>query len=153
MKKISIISPAFDDFGAMPAKFTCDGENVSPPLQISYIPAGAKSIALILDDPDAPGGTWVHWVKFNLPIGRQVSLTIEEGKEPSGISGAGTAGNLSYQGPCPPPGAPHRYRFNVYALDTPLPFPEGSLAAELEKAIAGHLLGQGTLTGLYSRAR
>lgn len=149
MKKISITSSEFQDFGAMPAKFTCDGESLNPPLEISGIPEGTKSLSLIVDDPDAPGGTWVHWVKFN--ISPETSV-IEEGKDPAGISGVGTSGKLFYEAPCPPSDT-HRYRFKIYAFDEILPLREGVSASEIETVSASHIIGQGILTGLYSRAR
>ncbi|MBI2476145.1 MAG: YbhB/YbcL family Raf kinase inhibitor-like protein [Candidatus Taylorbacteria bacterium] len=147
MKTLKVTSSAFVDGGNIAARYTCDGENINPPIAIDEAPAGAKSLALIMDDPDAPSGTWVHWVKFNMPPATRM---IEEGKEPAGLSGKGTRGGLSYQGPCPPSGT-HHYVFKIYALDVLLNLPLGASKKEVEGAMAGHIIGQGELVGLYSR--
>jgi hypothetical protein len=141
-------SSTFDDGKRMPSKYTCDGENVNPPFAIGGVAAEAKSLILIMDDPDAPFGTWDHWITFNLP---PQTRTIEEGKEPEGISGKGTAGNTTYSGPCPPSGI-HRYFFKLYALDTVLSLKEGSTKKEVEQAMEGHVLQKATLIGLYARS-
>jgi Raf kinase inhibitor-like YbhB/YbcL family protein len=146
-------SPVFAEGGRIPRSYTCDGKDVSPPLSWDGVPEDAKSLALICDDPDAPGKTWVHWVAFNIPpAARQLPEAIAPGKT---IPGGGTQGKndfrkLGYGGPCPP-GGTHRYHFKLYALDADLPLPAGATKAELEGAIAGHVLGQATLTGKYSR--
>jgi hypothetical protein len=131
----------------MPARFTCDGENINPSLEISGVPNEANSLALIMDDPDAPGGTWVHWVKWNIPPKTRM---IGEGQEPAGVSGKGSGGKLSYAGPCPPSGT-HRYFFKIYALDTELNLAEGATKENVLNALAGHIVGEGELVGLYSR--
>jgi Raf kinase inhibitor-like YbhB/YbcL family protein len=148
-----IESSAFSEGGLIPRRHTCDGKDVSPPLSWSGTPEGAKSLALICDDPDAPGKTWVHWVVFNIPpAARHLPEGIAPG-EP--IPGGGTQGKndfrkLGYGGPCPP-GGTHRYQFKLYALDAELALPAGATKAELEGGIEGHVLGQATLTGKYSR--
>lgn len=151
---IQITSPAFKEGNPIPRKYTCDAEDLSPPLNWSGVPAHAKSLALIADDPDAPVGTWVHWVIFNLPP----SLNgLPEGiaKTPT-VEGIGLQGNNDfrkpgYGGPCPPRGKPHRYFFKLYALDTSLALGAGASKADLEKAMRGHILAQGQLMGTYSR--
>ena len=147
VEKITLTSSAFEDSGTIPSKYTCDGDNISPPIEIGGVPAEARTLALIMDDPDAPSGTWVHWVKFNIP---PETKNIEEGKEPLGISGKGSEDNISYQGPCPPSGE-HHYVFTVYALDTFLKLESGASKKEVESAMAGHLLAKGRMVGLYSR--
>jgi Raf kinase inhibitor-like YbhB/YbcL family protein len=148
-----IESAAFSEGGLIPQRHTCDGKDVSPPLSWTGTPEGAKSLALICDDPDAPGKTWVHWVVFNIPpAARQLPEAIAPGGP---ISGVGTQGKndfrkLGYGGPCPP-GGTHRYQFKLYALDAELALPAGATKAELEGAMEGHVLGQATLTGKYSR--
>lgn len=144
---LKLESPAFQNGAAIPARFTCAGANVSPPLAIIGAPAGTKAYALVMDDPDAPSGTWTHWIKWNIsPLVR----TIEEGVEPAGVSGRGRGGNETYQGPCPPSGA-HSYRFRLYALDASLPLKQGSSKAALETAMMGHVLEQAELVGTFSK--
>jgi Raf kinase inhibitor-like YbhB/YbcL family protein len=148
-----IESAAFSEGGQIPRSHTCDGKDVSPPLSWSGVPEGAKSLALICDDPDAPGKTWVHWVLFNLPPGTR---ELPEGVPAHArVSGGGVQGTndfrkVGYGGPCPPSGT-HRYIFKLYALDAALGLPAGATKAEVEGAIEGHVLGQATLTGKYSR--
>ena len=148
-----IESSAFSEGGLIPRRHTCDGKDVSPPLSWSGIPEGAKSLALICDDPDAPGKTWVHWVVFNIP---PAARQLPEGIAPAEtIPGGGTQGKndfrkLGYGGPCPP-GGTHRYQFKLYALDSELTLAAAATKAQLEGAIEGHVLGQATLTGKYSR--
>lgn len=150
MQEIKIASSAFENNGSIPAKYTCDREDVSPPLEVSGVPAGTKSLALIMHDPDAPrAGGWTHWVKWNIkPM--TMTMTITEGEEPDGTSGKGTGGSTTYMGPCPPSGT-HRYFFTVYALDTELTLKEGATKTEVEQAMEGHVIGKGELVGLYSR--
>jgi len=150
---ITVISSAFNEGGMIPSKYTCDGADVSPALAWDGIPEGTKSIALISDDPDAPVGTWVHWVLWNLPpdakgLPEQVPTDPElpDGAR-QGINDFGRAG---YGGPCPP-GGTHRYYFKVYALDTMLNLPSGTRKANLVAAMDGHVLAQGQLMGKYSR--
>jgi Raf kinase inhibitor-like YbhB/YbcL family protein len=151
---ITITSAAFSEGKSIPGKYTCDGEDVSPPLDWLGIPKGAQSLVLITDDPDAPVGTWVHWVIFNMPV----SLNrIPEGISKSEvIEGIGTQGRndshkIGYNGPCPPKGKPHRYFFKLYALDATLDLMAGASKIDVEKAMKSHILAQGQLIGTYSR--
>jgi Raf kinase inhibitor-like YbhB/YbcL family protein len=157
MRTFKIKSPAFADGDTMPVKFTCDGDDVSPKLEWSGVPDGAKSLALICDDPDAPMGTWVHWVMFNLP---PEMTKINEKYAPSrGISenndgiidGINDFRCPGYNGPCPPKGPAHRYFFKLYALDTVLNLKTGASKTDVEKAMSGHILGQTELIGKYQR--
>lgn len=152
MQEIKVSSGAFPHNGMIPEKFTCDSDNVSPPIEVFGVPKEAKSLALIMHDPDAPrAGGWMHWVKWNMPWNmKDGTWSTEEGKEPEGTSGRGTGGESTYQGPCPPSGT-HRYFFNMYALDTILSLKEGTTKAELESAMQGHILAKGELIGLYAR--
>jgi len=149
---MKLMSPAFEHEGKIPSKHTCDGENTNPPLTISDVPSGAKSLVLIMDDPDVPkhlraDGMWDHWVVFNIPANLS---EVEEGEEPMGTNGIGTSGNLKYNGPCPPD-REHRYFFKLFALDTQLDLPEKSTKADVEKAMAGHVLFHAELMGTYER--
>lgn len=152
--KIQITSSAFAEGQPIPAKHTCDGKDVSPPLQWTNIPPEAKSLALISDDPDAPVGTWVHWVLYDLP---PTTAGLSEGvpKSPELSNGAKQGTNdfrrIGYGGPCPPPGKPHRYFFKLYALDTVLGLKPGATKRDVEKAMEGHILAQGELMGTYQR--
>lgn len=144
-------SSAFKEGEMIPSKFTCDGENVSPLLEIRNVPAGTKSLALIVDDPDATGGkTWTHWLLFNIdPKSQYIS---EDSISLGAKEGTNSFGTVKYGGPCPPRGnPPHRYMFKLYALDTVLDLKEGVSRADLEQAMAGHSLGQTTLMGRYGR--
>ncbi len=138
-------SPEFENNTFIPKKFTCRGKDTNPTLIIENIPTDTKSLALIFDDPDAPMGTWVHWVVFNIPV----ISRIEEDSVP-GKQGINDFGRLNYGGPCPPLGT-HRYIFKAYALDTELNLEEGLTKADLEKAMAGHILAKAELTGLYKK--
>ena len=148
-----ITSPAFLPEGEIPRRYTCDGEDISPALDWSGLPEGTKSIALISDDPDAPMGTWVHWVLFNLP-GETKELAEHIPPDKTLTNGARQGANdfrkIGYGGPCPP-GGTHRYFFKIYALDTQFDLPPGAKKAELLKAMQGHILGQGQLMGKYKR--
>jgi Raf kinase inhibitor-like YbhB/YbcL family protein len=145
---IKITSPAFTNNQPIPAKFSCDGEGINPPLDINDIPAKAKSLALIVDDPDAPAGLWTHWLVWN--INPQVTA-IKENSVPSGsLVGKNTSGNSNYDGPCPPSGQ-HRYFFKFYALDTVLNLASGSERPALENAMKGHIIDNGELMGTYKR--
>ncbi|MBI4114648.1 MAG: YbhB/YbcL family Raf kinase inhibitor-like protein [Candidatus Niyogibacteria bacterium] len=147
---MKLTSPAFEHNGKIPPKYTCDGDDVSPPLLISDVPQKAKSLVLIMDDPDAikpAGKIWDHWIVWNIPPDTK---EIHEGKEPKGVYGMGTSKNLGYQGPCPPDDE-HRYYFQLYALDTELTLSYGSIKADVESAIQGHILTQTELIGLYTR--
>lgn len=145
MANMKLTSPAFVHNGAIPSEFTCDGNDLSPPLSISDVPPNAKSLALINDDPDAPVGTWDHWVVFNIPPSTK---SIPEGTEPQGTAGKNSWGRTGYGGPCPPSGT-HRYFFKLYALDTILNLPEGSTKKDLERAMQGHIVAQAQLMGTY----
>lgn len=151
---ISLSSPAFTEGGMIPQKFTCDGQNLSPQLNWGAIPQNTKSLALIVDDPDAPIGTFVHWVLFNIDSNLK-GLPEGVAKSPS-ISGIGLQGvndfrKTGYDGPCPPKGSPHRYYFKLYALDSMLNLNTGASKSDVEKAMQGHILAQGQLMGKYSR--
>jgi Raf kinase inhibitor-like YbhB/YbcL family protein len=150
---ITVSSTAFKEGEAIPKKFSCDGDNVSPQLEWSGIPAGTKSIALIVDDPDAPRGTWVHWVLFNLPAdtkGLSENVPRHSTLKNGARQGMNDSRELGYDGPCPP-GGTHRYYFKVYALDTMLALETGSTKAQLLKAMEKHILGEGQLMGTYKR--
>jgi len=147
MKKLSVESPSFENNKLIPAKYTCDGDDVNPPLIIEGIPEEAKTLALIVDDPDAPMGTWDHWIVWNIPP----TGKIEENTVP-GTEGMNTARKHSYGGPCPPYGT-HRYFFKVYALDTKLTLNPDSKKKDVEKAMESHILAKGELVGLYRRSR
>jgi Raf kinase inhibitor-like YbhB/YbcL family protein len=142
-----LTSKAFKDGEMMPSKYTCDGDNAFPPLEVANVPEATVSLALVLEDPDAVSGTFDHFLKWN--IAPRTAL-IEEGKEPAGISGTTSSGKIGYVGPCPPSGS-HRYIFSLYALDTALTLPEGSSKTALFAAIEGHILEESKLVGLYSR--
>lgn len=144
---LKIESSAFKNKEKIPAKYSCEGEDLSPPLLFSNIPTKAKSLALIVDDPDAPTGTFDHWIVWNLP---PATTELAEGASvPSeGVNGFGAT---RYRGPCPPRGKPHRYFFKLYALDTTLDLAAGSTKAALENAMKGHILSEAELVGLYQR--
>lgn len=145
-----ITSPAYEDGADIPTRFTCDGSDISPPLQISGIPSSAASLALIFDDPDAPTGTWVHWVVYDIDVdGPELAIPEETG--PEGTRGINSWNMAGYGGPCPPQGQRHRYIFEVFALDTDLRIPGEVSSAELRTAIEGHVLEQSRLMGYYER--
>ena len=152
-----LTSAAFRDGAPIPGKYTCDGGDVSPPLTWSGAPAGTRSVALIADDPDAPGGTWVHWVLYNLSA--EVSDLPENiaKVESLDLGGARQGRNdfrrPGYGGPCPPPGPAHRYFFKLYALDTRLELKAGAQKKDVEAALEGHALGSAQLMGTYARQR
>ena len=149
-----ISSPAFSAGEAIPRKFTCDGPDVSPRLKWNEPPAKTKSFALIMDDPDAPAGTWVHWVLYDLPAGTG-ELPEGVGKQEQLSSGAWQGrndfGKIGYGGPCPPAGKAHRYFFKLYALDTKLNLKSGATKADLERAMKAHVLAHAELIGRYGR--
>lgn len=150
---MKLTSTAFENEGTIPSKYTCDGENVSPPIQISDVPAEAKSIVLIMDDPDVPkhireDGMWDHWVAFNIPPDTR---EIPEGQEPQGTAGLGTNGKTGYFGPCPPD-REHRYFFRAYALDTILDLPEESDKVTVEREMTNHVIDRDYLMGRYERS-
>ncbi|MDD5437651.1 MAG: YbhB/YbcL family Raf kinase inhibitor-like protein [Patescibacteria group bacterium] len=144
---MQITSPAFSHQQPLPAKYTCDGNEISPPLNIEGIPAETKSLALILNDPDAPSGDFVHWVVFNIP---PLVKEIEEGQTPPGVVGRNTLGTNAYVSPCPPSGE-HRYTFKLYALDSMVDLPSSTTKDELLEAIRSHVITQTELIGLYAR--
>jgi Raf kinase inhibitor-like YbhB/YbcL family protein len=147
--KMKITSPAFQDGGNIPSKFTCDGGDTSPPLQIAEVPSGAKSLALVVDDPDAPSGLFTHWIVWN--ISPQTNA-IREGSTPKGVPGISDFGKSGYGGPCPPSGT-HRYYFKIFALDHELNLPAGAKRNQLDAAMKGHVVAQGELMGRYSRKK
>lgn len=140
---MKIESPAFEHGGKIPTTYTCDGNDELPELRILNIPKKTKSFALICDDPDAPGGTWVHWVAWNIPV-------VEKINSSAGVKGKNSWGRLDYGGPCPPSGT-HRYYFKIYALDTELDLKKGSTKEQLLEAIKGHTIEDAALMGTYSR--
>jgi Raf kinase inhibitor-like YbhB/YbcL family protein len=151
---LQISSTAFSAGEAIPKKFTCDGPDVSPQLKWNGAPANTQSIALIMDDPDAPAGTWVHWVLYDLPANtRELSEGVAKQEQLSSGArqGRNDFGKIGYSGPCPPPGKPHRYFFKLSALDTKLNLKSGATKADLERAMKGHILAQAELIGRYGR--
>lgn len=142
---LTIQRPAFKHNEFIPSKYNCDGMNINPALSLSGIPKDAKTLALIMDDPDAPMGTFDHWIMWNIPVKEQ----IEENSAP-GVQGKNGRKENKYTGPCPPSGT-HHYHFKIYALDTKLGLPEDSDKKALEKAMAGHVIASAELVGLYKR--
>lgn len=145
---MKLTSPAFENGSSIPSRFTCDGSDVSPALVIENVPAGTKTLALIVDDPDAPMKTWVHWVVYDIDPAMKI---IKENSVP-GKQGINDFRRNSWGGPCPPSGT-HRYYFKLYALDNILGIGEGIDKKGLEKAMAGHILAESELVGLYKRAQ
>ncbi len=145
MKELKITSSAFKNNDSIPIKYTCDGDDVNPPLTIEDVPKETRSLVLIVDDPDAPIGTWVHWIVWNIPPTEE----IEEDSIP-GVEGINDYKKHSYGGPCPPSGT-HRYFFKVYALGTKLDLDVNSKKKDVERAMEGHILAKGEIVGLYSR--
>mgnify|MGYP001827221761 CR=1 FL=1 len=143
---MKLTSPAFAHQAMIPQKYTCQGEDISPPLTLSNIPEGTISLALINEDPDAPMGTWNHWLIWNI----KPTEEIKEDSAP-GIQGKNSWERNDYGGPCPPRGT-HRYFFKLYALDTELDLPAGSTKEELEKAMVDHILEQTELLGVYQKS-
>jgi len=151
---LALVIRTFAPGGKIPARHTCTGEDLSPPLEWSGVPAGTRAFALVCEDPDAPTGMWVHWVLYNLPaestglpegIGHGASL-------PAGaLEGKNSWGRNGYGGPCPPPGKPHHYVFRLYALDAPLSLLAGATKAQVEAALRGHVLAQDEYVGLFGR--
>jgi Raf kinase inhibitor-like YbhB/YbcL family protein len=153
MSRLSLTSPVFKNYGNIPSRYTCDGQNINPPLEISGVDVKAKSLVLIIEDPDVPknirrDGIWDHWIKYDISpdIGQ-----IEEGKEVEGKSGKTTAGDLVYHGPCPPD-REHRYFFKLFVLDIELGLDEGATKQEVEKAMEGHIIDRVELVGTYQRS-
>ncbi|MBL7016715.1 MAG: YbhB/YbcL family Raf kinase inhibitor-like protein [Kiritimatiellales bacterium] len=153
--EIMIVSAAFESMAPIPSAYTCDGENISPPLAWSGVPPQARSLVLICDDPDAPAGDWVHWVCYDIPPDvTELPENIQPGSTLpcGGMQGKTDFGTVGYGGPCPPSGT-HRYFFKVYALDTVLNLPAGQTKKQIEKAMQGHVLAAGEQVGTYSRRR
>jgi Raf kinase inhibitor-like YbhB/YbcL family protein len=150
--ELKLTSTAFEDGKPIPYLYTCEGDDMSPPLQWSGAPVTTRTYAMVCEDPDAPRGTWIHWVLYNIS-GDAVELIKAVPTLPQLPSGArhgrNTAGDMAYAGPCPPPGKPHRYFFRLYALDISLNLPPGATKAELEQAMAQHIVAQGSLMGTY----
>ena len=145
-----ITSSSFEDGNPIPKKFTCDGGDINPELLIQNVPEEAQSLALILHDPDAPvPGGFTHWTVWNIDPGTMIIK--EESIPPGSVEGANGAGQTAYMGPCPPPGAPHRYHFELYALDAALDLPEGASVAALRAAIEEHRIADAELVGTYGR--
>lgn len=145
---LDLTSSAFEEEDRIPEKYTCDGPDLSPPLAWSGVPQEAESLALIVDDPDAPMGTWVHWVLFNLP---PETSALAEDTSGGGKEGVNDFNRTGYGGPCPPPGKPHRYFFKLYALDTTLDLGSEAKKKDVLNAMEGHILAQGQLMGTFSR--
>ena len=144
---LNVSSSAFENKGNIPSEFTCDGQDISPPLSISNIPKNTKTLSLIMDDPDAPMGTFTHWIVWNIPSSKTQFAKGEKFDFPQGLT---SFGMTTYGGPCPPSGT-HRYFFKIYALDIELDLSEGSGAMDLQKAMSGHIIEESTLMGKYSR--
>ncbi len=156
-RSLKLTSKAFADGATIPAQHTCDGANVSPPLAWNEAPASAKSLALVVDDPDAPGGTYTHWLVYNLPPNAKElneATTAQTTLPGDAQQGSNDFGNAAYGGPCPPPGdAAHRYRFTLYALNNTLDLPVHPQRDQLRRAMLGHIIDHGELTGRYQRAK
>ncbi|HXT64836.1 MAG TPA: YbhB/YbcL family Raf kinase inhibitor-like protein [Pyrinomonadaceae bacterium] len=151
--ELKLTSTAFKEGEPIPRGYTCDGANVSPPLEWTGVPKSAKTIAIIADDPDAPSGTWVHWVLYNLSaegLGLIENTPATETLTGGGVQGKNDFGKIGYGGPCPPSGT-HRYFFKFYALDSGLSLQAGATKAEIEQAMQGHIVGQAQLMGTYHR--
>lgn len=145
--QLQLSSSAFNENGLIPVKYTCDGANINPPLYIGGIPEKTKCLTLIVDDPDAPIGTWAHWVVWNIPVTHHLKEKSVHGNE-----GINDFGKHAYGGPCPPSGK-HRYFFKVYALDQLLNLPATTSKLQLERAMSNHILAFGELIGLYERKK
>jgi Raf kinase inhibitor-like YbhB/YbcL family protein len=147
-----IVTKAFRNGGSIPKKYTCDGPDVSPPLSWNDPPDGTERLALIVDDPDAPAGTWVHWVVYDLPPGtRDLPEGVPKDRElrNGACQGPNDFGKVGYNGPCPPRGKPHRYFFKLYALDSRTNLKPLATKRELEQAMKGHVVAQAELIGKY----
>jgi Raf kinase inhibitor-like YbhB/YbcL family protein len=146
MGELAVKSPAFGNNETIPSKYTCDGEDINPPLGIENMPEGTQSLVLIMDDPDAPMGTWDHWVVWNIPPAGEIAEDSIPGTE-----GMNSFNRTSYGGPCPPSGT-HRYFFKLYALDTKLDLDSSVRKKDVINAMQGHILAEGKIVGLYSRS-
>ena len=151
--KMEIRTDAFAPGASIPEKYTCSGENISPPLALSGVPPSAKALVLIVDDPDAPAGTFVHWVVYNMP---PQTNRIDAGVKPGqtmpggGMQGRNDFGRIGYGGPCPPPGSPHHYRFRLFALNSPIT-PQSDTGAGVEQAMQGHIPASAEMVGTFGR--
>tara|TARA_Y100000310_G_C20643778_1_gene795440 strand:- start:1085 stop:1636 length:552 start_codon:yes stop_codon:yes gene_type:complete len=151
VSKMKLTSSAFSEGGDIPQEFTCQGANVNPALEISDVPANAKTLALVMDDPDAikpAGKVWDHWIVWNIPV---TVTSIAQGVEPEGVQGMTSSNKLGYGGPCPPDGK-HKYIFKLYALDVSLDLEEGSTKKQLEEVMEGHIIEEVHLTGDYVKS-
>ena len=151
---LSMSSPVFQEGQRVPAKYTCQGQDISPPLAWSEPPTETRSFALIMDDPDAPGGVFTHWVLFNIPPdshGLPEAVPVQARLSSGALQGNNDFGKIGYGGPCPPPGHPHRYQFTLYASDQTLDLKAGASKKQVLNAIQGHILAQAQLTGTYQR--
>lgn len=144
-KPITISSTAFQQNGTIPVQYTCDGTNTNPPFALKQIPEEALSLAIIVDDPDAPAGTWTHWLVWNIPVTHQIPEGFHKG-----VQGLNDFKKKAYGGPCPPSGE-HRYFFKIYALDCVLDLPAGAGRKDLEKAMSEHIMAMGVYIGRYAR--
>lgn len=152
--ELTVSSTVFREGETIPAKYTCEGEDISPPIAWGEPPDGTRSLAIIVDDPDAPGGVFTHWIIFNLPADtRQLPAAVPtQSRLDSGArQGKTDFGQVGYGGPCPPPGKPHRYQFTVYALDRTLDLAAGASRSQVFGAMEGNILSRGCLTGIYER--
>lgn len=152
---MDLMSPAFEHNGVIPARHTCDGENISPPLRWVGVPEESKTLVLICDDPDAPSGTWSHWVLYNVSPqmdGLGEGVPDDERLSPTGMQGRNDFGDSGYGGPCPPRGSRHRYYFRLFALDTSLDLLPGATRQQVLDHLQDHVLAQTEFIGLYSRS-
>jgi Raf kinase inhibitor-like YbhB/YbcL family protein len=152
MMAFRLTTTAFQEGGFISKKFTCDGQDISPELAWTESPAGTKGLALIMDDPDAPAGTWVHWVLYDLPGNSNglVEGVSKDSQLPDGArQGRNDFGRIGYNGPCPPKGGPHRYFFKLYALDRKMNLKTGATKTELERAMKGHILAEAEMVGRF----
>jgi Raf kinase inhibitor-like YbhB/YbcL family protein len=145
---LQVRSKAFADGAVIPERYTCDGENVSPPLEWTATPRGAQSIAVICDDPDAPAGLFTHWILYDVPANVR---SLAEGSSDGGKEGVNDFGEIGYGGPCPPPNGPHRYFFHVYALAVDSIGRPGLSRQEVLRGMRGHIVAEGQLMGRYRR--
>lgn len=148
MDQLQLTSPAFRDNETIPSKYTCEGVDVNPELAIKNVPKGTKSLALVMEDPDAPNGLWVHWAVWN--INPNIGVLAEHAEPREAVIGKNTWGHNRYGGPCPPSGT-HRYMFRLYALDTTLDLPGSAGKDQLAQAMDGHIVAEALLTGLYAK--
>lgn len=149
METMKISSPAFADNGQIPPKYTCDGEDINPPLRLEHVPEGARSLVLIIEDPDAPAGLWVHWLVWN--INPHQNEIAENSTPKEAMAGRNSFNRTGYGGPCPPSGT-HHYIFRLFALDSVLALAGGSTKNQLKEAMKPHVLAKAQLTGLYGKA-